>query len=122
VKPRRRWLRGVLMLLALVSSSCGAWLYFEYATKNAWDVAEAELDRSDPHWRLLEIGADGRRLPIERTGARHRRDRRRWIGPGSFYAQGSLSRPSRNCRRPPAQSPAGGAHQGRVRQDAEMTA
>jgi len=74
-------LRGVLMLLALVFIVLGRLAVFEYATKNAWDVAEAELDRSDPHcgcWRSARWPP----LADDENGARHRRDRRRWIGPG----------------------------------------
>jgi tetratricopeptide (TPR) repeat protein len=69
-KPRRRWWRAVFAFVALVFIVlAGAWLYFDYAAKKAWDEAEAELDRSDPRWRLLEIGTDWPPIADDENGA-----------------------------------------------------
>ena len=56
-KPRRRWwLRGVLLMLALVLVvPAGFFGYTTYATRHDLADAEAEADRTDPNWRLRAL-------------------------------------------------------------------
>jgi hypothetical protein len=59
VRPRRWWLRGLLLLLAFMILAplltIGSMML---SARNAWDAAEEEATRLDPRWKLMEIEAD----------------------------------------------------------------
>ena len=59
VRPRRRWLRAVLLFIALaILGPAVTILVMMKSARNAWDAAEAEADQLDPRWRLADIVAD----------------------------------------------------------------
>jgi hypothetical protein len=58
--PRKRWwLRGLLIGVALLILTPLALVsYSNLGARGAWAEAEAEADRDDPHWRLLDLEAE----------------------------------------------------------------
>ncbi|HTU90843.1 MAG TPA: hypothetical protein VMF69_12260 [Gemmataceae bacterium] len=77
-KPRRRWLKrvgcGLLILLflalAVMIPVAFAWAWQHHLLQQRLDEALAELDRTDPGWRLEEIEAGREPIPEEQNSAR----------------------------------------------------
>jgi hypothetical protein len=80
-KPRRpllRWLKwagcGLLILLipvvtVLIVGVC-AWAWRHHRVQERLNEALAELDRTDPGWRLADIEAEREQIPEEENSAR----------------------------------------------------
>src|SRR5437660_762802 len=72
VRPRRRWLRGVLLTIGLTILAATLFLGYSYVTMNAaWDQAEAEAALDLPRWRLLEMEADRPAIPDKENSTLH---------------------------------------------------
>jgi hypothetical protein len=70
VTPRRHWLRWLVgSALAVVLVAVGVFLYMNRSARSALEVATAELDATDPGWRLEQIEANRRVLPDEANSA-----------------------------------------------------
>jgi hypothetical protein len=72
-KRRRRWLKrlgfGLLILLLLLIPLSCAWFLWHRSLQQRLDVALAELDRTDPGWRLDDIEDAREQIPIEENSA-----------------------------------------------------
>src|SRR5690348_2710414 len=66
-RRRRRWLLGLLALLVGVPLVCFLCLHF--VAQRDLDVVMAELDASDPGWRLDEMIAARKQLPDAENSA-----------------------------------------------------
>jgi hypothetical protein len=70
--PRRRWLRVVLIVGALVILvPLLIYALADHWTQNAWAEAEAEAAADDPRWTLLEIEADRKQIADNDNSALH---------------------------------------------------
>ncbi|HEY7328122.1 MAG TPA: hypothetical protein VH592_10800 [Gemmataceae bacterium] len=73
-KPRRRWLKrlgcGLLILLILLIPPTCAWVMWDHSLRERLDEALAELDRTDPGWRLEDIEAAREQIPEDENSAR----------------------------------------------------
>jgi hypothetical protein len=70
VRPRRRWLRVVLLFLALAILGPAITIaVMMQSARNAWGAAEAEADQLDPRWRLAEIVTDQPVVPDAENAA-----------------------------------------------------
>lgn len=67
---RRRWLkRGLLVVLILVILGSGGWFAISWLSGRDLKNIIAELDRTDPGWRLEDIEAKRKVLPPEENSA-----------------------------------------------------
>jgi hypothetical protein len=73
-RPRFRWRRWLLValgvLLLVICIPVGKEFYARRQARGELEKVIAELDRSDPRWRLEDIEADRRRVPPDRNSAR----------------------------------------------------
>ncbi len=77
-KPRRRWLKRVgyglmgLLILALILLllAIPVWAWWHNLVQQRLDEALAELDRTDPGWRLEEIESAREKIPEGENSAR----------------------------------------------------
>jgi hypothetical protein len=65
-----RWLRiGIILVLALLGSAV-AWEYYaRWEARRDLDARIAELDATDPRWRLADVEADRRQVPPAENSA-----------------------------------------------------
>src|SRR5262245_40112547 len=72
-RPRRwrRWLKWLALVLVLIVGEQAIWrVYHHRKVTRALDAALAELDESDPGWRLEEIEAAREVIPEAENSAR----------------------------------------------------
>lgn len=74
-KPRRRWLKRIgcglmILTLGLMIPAIAAWTWRHQAAQQRLHEALAELDRTDPGWRLEEIEAAREQIPEKENSAR----------------------------------------------------
>jgi hypothetical protein len=69
-RRRRRWWRRALLLLALVVlTPLGIFAYLTWAMHDDWAQAEAQGDRTDPHWRLQQLIEEQEPVPDKENSA-----------------------------------------------------
>jgi hypothetical protein len=73
-RPRFRWRRWLLValgvLVLVIGIPVGKEFYARWQARGELEKVIAELDRSDPRWRLEDIEADRRQVPPDRNSAR----------------------------------------------------
>jgi hypothetical protein len=63
-KPRSRWRRRLILGFILIALLGGAWVVWNYfAASNELDAAIAEMEATDPGWRLADIEAKRKVVP-----------------------------------------------------------
>jgi len=66
-RPRRR--RALWVICFIVGTPAGYFFYHHWQAGRDLAAAIAELDRSDPGWRLADIEAARRKMPNEKNSA-----------------------------------------------------